>query len=128
VEINEAMTKECKRGELYWVDWNPGRGTEILGKRPALIIQNDIGNEVSPQTIVASCSTAREKPFPFLAPVTARESGLPKDCNINLSAIMTIDKLRLGEKCGELSKEKMDEVDKALKISLGLDERLRITE
>jgi mRNA interferase MazF len=128
VEINEAMTKKCKRGELYWVDWNAGRGTEILGKRPALIIQNDIGNEVSPQTIVASCSTAREKLFPFLVSVTARESGLPKDCNINLSAIMTIDKLRLGEKCGELSKEKMDEVDKALKISLGLDERLRITE
>ncbi len=122
------MAIKCRRGELYWVDWSPGRGTEIIGTRPALIIQNDIGNEVSPTTIVASCSTAPEKPFPFLVPVTARESGLPKDCNINLATVMTIEKSRLGDKCGELSKEKMDEVDKALQISLGLDDRLRIIE
>ena len=120
------MAIKCRRGELYWVDWSPGRGTEIIGTRPALIIQNDIGNEVSPTTIVASCSTAMEKPFPFLVPVTSRESGLPKDCNINLATIMTIEKSRLGDRCGELSKEKMDEVDKALQISLGLDDRLRI--
>jgi len=123
-----AMAIKCRRGELYWVDWSPGRGTEIIGTRPALIIQNDIGNEVSPTTIVASCSSAREKSFPFLVPVTAQESGLPKDCNINLATIMTIEKSRLGDKCGELSKEKMDEVDKALQISLGLDDRLRIIE
>jgi len=122
------MAIKCRRGELYWVDWSPGRGTEIIGTRPALIIQNDIGNEVSPTTIVASCSTALEKPFPFLVPVTARESGLRKDCNINLATVMTIEKSRLGDKCGELNKEKMDKVDKALQISLGLDDRLRIRE
>jgi len=123
-----AMEIKCRRGELYWVDWSPGRGTEIIGIRPALIIQNDIGNEVSPTTIVASCSTALEKSFPFLVPVTARESGLQKDCNINLATVMTIEKSRLGDKCGELNKEKMDKVDKALQISLGLDDRLRIRE
>ena len=42
------MAIKCRRGELYWIDWSPGRGTEIIGTRPALIIQNDIGNEVSP--------------------------------------------------------------------------------
>ena len=120
-----AMAIKCKRGELYWVDWSPARGTEIIGIRPALIIQNDIGNEVSATTIVASCSSAPEKPFPFLVPVTAQESGLPKDCNINLATIMTIDKSRLGDKCGELSREKMGEVDKALQISLGLNDALR---
>lgn len=114
------MAVKCKRGELYWVDWNPNRGVEVAGTRPALVIQNDIGNEHSPTTIVASCSTALEKPFPFLVPVTSLESGLPKDCNINLSSIMTIDKSRLGDKCGELSKEKMGEVDKAIQISLEL--------
>ena len=41
---------------------------------------------------------------------------------------MTIEKSHLGDKCGELSKEKMDKVDKALQISLGLDDRLRIIE
>ena len=114
------MAIKCKRGELYSVDWNPSRGSEQAGTRPALIIQNDIGNEHSPTTIVASCSAATERPFPFLVPITSLESGLPKDCNINLSSIMTIDKSRLRDKCGELSKEKMGEVDKALQISLEL--------
>ena len=44
----------------------------------------------------------------------------PKNCAINLSAILTIDKACLGFKCGELSKQKMAEVDVAMKISLNL--------
>lgn len=122
------MPIKCKRGELYWVDWNPSRGSEQAGTRPALIIQNDIGNELSPTTIVASCSTATEKAFPFLVPVTSLESGLPKDCSINLASIMTIDKSRLRDKCGELSKDKMSRVDKALQMSLELAESLWVTE
>ena len=34
----------CKRGEIWMVNFNPGRGREQTGVRPALIIQNDIGN------------------------------------------------------------------------------------
>jgi mRNA interferase MazF len=115
-----SVPVKCKRGELYWVDWDPNRGSEQAGIRPALIIQNDIGNELSPTTIVASCSSATKRVFPFLVRVKSSESGLPKDCSINLSSIMTIDKSRLRDKCGELSREKMGEVDKALQISLQL--------
>lgn len=116
------MPKEIRRGEIYGVDWNPSRGSEQAGERPALIIQNDIGNKFSPTTIVASCSTAFEKSYPFLVSITAKESGLPKDSKVNLSAIMTIDKSRLGSKCGILSKDKMAEIDKAIRHSLALDE------
>ncbi len=119
------MSRGVKRGEIYWVDWSPGRGSEQSGVRPALVIQNDIGNEYSPTTIIAACSKADVKPYPFIVPVTRQESGLPIDCRINLSAILTIDKSCLGDKCGELSKEKMAEVDKAIKRSLALDERLQ---
>ena len=114
------MLIEKKRGEIYWVDWNPGRGSEQSGLRPALVIQNDIGNKFSPTTIVAAVTTAVEKSYPFLVKVTAKESGLPKDSTINLSAIMTIDKNRLVDKCGELNEAKMAEVSKAIKASLGL--------
>jgi len=119
------MSRELKRGEIYWVDWSPGRGSEQSGIRPALIIQNNIGNKYSPTTIVAACSTAAVKPYPFIVPATRQESGLPKDCAINLSAILTIDKSCLGDKCGALSKEKMAEIDEAIKKSLALDERLQ---
>ncbi len=114
------MPEEIKRGEIYWVDWNPGRGSEQGGLRPALVIQNDIGNRYSPTTIVAALTTAMEKSYPFLVKVTAKESGLPKDSTANLAVILTIDKTRLSDKCGELSLAKMSEVNEAIKESLGL--------
>jgi len=114
------MPKEIKRSEIYWVEWNPGRGSEQSGLRPALVIQNDIGNKFSPTTIVAALTTAIEKPYPFLVRITAKESGLPKDSTVNLAVIMTIDRTRLTDKCGELNEAKMVEVDKAIKASLGL--------
>jgi Growth inhibitor len=112
---------EVKRGEIYWINWHPARGSEQSGRRPALVIQNDTGNSLSPTIIVAACTTAVGKFYPFLVPISMKESGLPKDTIINLSHIMTIDKDRLEGKCGELTKEKMLNVDKAIKVSLGLE-------
>jgi mRNA interferase MazF len=111
---------EVKRGELYWLNWNPARGSEQSGRRPALVVQNDLGNRSSPTVIVAACTTAPVRPYPFLVPVMIEESGLPKDSVINLSHIVTVDKSRLESKCGELTKEKMVQVDIAIKKSLGL--------
>ena len=109
-----------KRGEIYWVDWNPARGSEQSGLRPALVIQNDVGNKYSPNTIVASLTSATVKPYPFTVKVTTKESGLPKDSIIDLAMIMTVDKTRLTSRCGELSEAKMSEVNEAIKTSLGL--------
>ena len=114
------MPEDIGRGEIYWVNWSPGRGSEQSGLRPALIIQNDIGNRFSPTTIVAALTTATKKPYPFLVKVTAKESGLPKDSTVNLAVIMTIDKTRLTSKCGELGETKIAKVDEAIKASLGL--------
>ena len=114
------MPKAVKRGEIYWVEWDPSRGSEQSGIRPALVIQNNIGNRTSPTTIVAAITTASERPYPFLVRITKEESGLPKDSSINLAVIMTIDKSRLGDKCGELDDVKMAQVDDAIKVSLAL--------
>ena len=114
------MPGEIRRGEIYWVDWNPGRGSEQSGLRPALVIQNDIGNRFSPTTIISAFTTAVGKPYPFMVMVMARESGLPKDGAVDLAQILTIDKARLRTKCGELTEAKMIAVDNAIKASLGL--------
>ena len=114
------MPEDIRRGEIYWVNWNPGRGSEQSGFRPALVIQNDIGNRFSPTTIVAALTTAFDKSYPFLVRITAEESGLPKDSTINLSTIMTIDRTRLTDKCGELDEARMVEVNQAIEASLGL--------
>ncbi len=114
------MPVEIRRGEIYWINWNPARGSEQSGLRPALVIQNDIGNRFSPTTIVAALTTAIEKSYPFLVRVTANESGLPRDGTVNLSAIMTVDKTRLAGKCGELDEARMSQVNEAIKASLEL--------
>ena len=114
------MPEEVRRGDIYWIDWNPGSGSEQGGLRPALVIQNDIGNKYSATTIVAALATAVEKPYPFLVRITTKESQIPKDSTVNLAVILTVVKTRLGDKCGELNEAKMAEVDKAIKASLGL--------
>lgn len=111
-----------KRGEIYWVDWGRGKGSEQTGSRPALVIQNDTGNEVSPNTIIAAITTAPNNPYPFLVAFTAKESGLDKNGAVDLASIMTVSKTRLGEKCGQFNTAKMEAVDTALKVSLGIEE------
>jgi len=114
------MSAECKRGDLWLVNWNPGRGSEQSGKRPALVIQNDIGNKYSPTTIVAACSSAKAKSYPFIVGITAKESGLDRESYINLAQVMTIDKARLEIKLGQLSPAKMSAIEEAIKNSLGI--------
>lgn len=114
------MPKELKRGEIYWINWNPSRGSEQSGIRPALIIQNDVGNKYGATTIVASLTTTVKKTYPFLVKITSAESGLTEDNTIDCASIMTIDKSRVGDKCGELAETKMTEVSDAIRVSLGL--------
>ncbi len=109
-----------KRGDIYWLDWSPGRGSEQSGVRPALVIQNDIGNQRSPNVIVAAITTAPNKPYPFLVSVSTQESGLPKDSTVDLASIMTVSKDRLRSKSGHLSSAKMAAVDDAICASLGV--------
>jgi len=108
-----------KRGEIWLVNWNPARGSEQKGIRPALIVQNDIGNEKSPTTIVAAISST-VKLFPMNVKIEPHESGLNLPSIVKTSQILTIDKNRLEKKLGQLSKKKMEEVKAALMLSLGL--------
>jgi mRNA interferase MazF len=118
--MERRMSKEILRGEIYWVDWTPARGSEQSGKRPALIIQNDVGNQYAGTVIVAAITTAYNKPYRFMVSLSAEQSGLPKDSTADLAMLITISKDRLGEKCGQITPHKMLEVDQALKVSLGL--------
>jgi mRNA interferase MazF len=115
------LVTSIKRGEIYWVDWGIGKGSEQAGLRPALIIQNDTGNTYSSNTIVASITSAPNKPYPFLVKISMAESGLNKDGYIDLASLATISKTRLGKKAGQLTAVKMAEVETALCVSLGIE-------
>jgi mRNA interferase MazF len=113
------MSSFPKRGEIWLVNWNPARGSEQAGKRPALVIQNDIGNEKAPTTIVAAISSS-VRLYPMNVEINPPEGGIDRPSLIKTGQILTVTKERL-EKClGRLSKDRMDEVDKAIKLSLAL--------
>ena len=66
-----------RRGEIWVVNWNPARGSEQAGKRPALVIQNDIGNEHASTTIVAALS-ATIRIYPMNVLIEPPQGGLTK--------------------------------------------------
>ena len=109
-----------KRGEIYYVTFDPTIGVEIKKSRPALIIQNDIGNMHSQATIVAAITSTSRESSPYEVFLKAGEGGLQKDSIILLNQIRTIDKKRLGKRLGTISSESMKKVDKAIEISLGV--------
>ena len=109
-----------KRGEIYYVNFDPTTGVEIRKIRPVLIIQNDIGNMYSQATIVAAITSTPREPHPYEVHIKSGEGGLAKDSLILLNQIRTIDKRRLGKKIGTILSQKMQEVNEALKISLGM--------
>ncbi len=112
-----------KRGEIYLVNFDPTIGAEIKKTRPALILQNDIGNQYSPLTIVAAITSAIDnKQYPTEVLIKSSESGIKIDSLILLNQIRTIDKRRLIKKIGKVEEEILRKVNQALQISLGLVE------
>src|SRR3989449_7760479 len=117
-----AVPQSPRRGEIWDVNWSPGRGAEQKGIRPALIIQNDRGNTSPsyPLTIVASMSrTERELPLHVrIAP--SEENGLTDYTDVKCEQLMTIEKSRLLRRRGSINSEELRRVDMALKLSLNL--------
>ena len=111
----------CSRGEVWLVNFSPGRGSEQKGRRPALIVQNDVGNRYASTTIVAAITTTVKK-YPVTVVLDRHEGGLGQRSMVNLSQILTVDKRRLETKLGTISPDRLAEVDAALTISLGLGE------
>ena len=99
------------------VNFNPGRGSEQKGIRPALIIQNNVGNKYASTTIVSAITTTL-KEFPVTVLVPKGKGGLKEDSMVNLAHILTVDKGRLMKKLGNLEEDKIAEVNEAIKISL----------
>ncbi|CAB1129291.1 endoribonuclease toxin [Candidatus Hydrogenisulfobacillus filiaventi] len=112
-----------RRGDIFFADLSPVRGSEQGGIRPVLILQNDIGNRYSPTTIVCPITSRTMKTrLPIHVELRAEDSALARDSVILLEQVRTIDKQRLREWVAHLDPAIMARVDAALEISLGLRE------
>lgn len=112
---------KIRRGDIFYADLGiyEDKGSEQQGKRPVVIIQNDNGNVFSPTVIVAPITSSNKNK---LLPVHVRLSNynLLRNSIILLEQIRTLDKRKLKERKGHLDYFELMELNKALKISVGL--------
>lgn len=112
-----------ERGDILLVNLEPTKGSEQGKIRPCLVIQDNTANKYSPTTIIAAITSSfSDKPYPTEVKISTNESGLPKESTILLNQIRTISlNDRVIKKLSKLSPNKMNEVNQAIKNSLGLD-------
>ncbi|MGD9081293.1 MAG: type II toxin-antitoxin system PemK/MazF family toxin [Desulfobacterales bacterium] len=111
-----------RKGSIYWVDFSPGKGSEPTGRRPGLVIQNDILNGSNLNTVImlAITSTMKFGELPGNVVLRKGEANIPKKCVINVTQIKSVDKQSIKEKIGTLSKKRMDEIHEGLKLVMNL--------
>ena len=113
-------TLKFQRGDIYFVRLDSSTGSEQNGTRPAVILQNDVGNTHSPTLIVATLTSKTEKkaaqPTHCLVEPEKLEPSI-----VQAEQIFTIDKSRVQNFVGHLTPEEMSRVDDAVKISLALN-------
>ena len=112
-----------KRGDIYYADLDPVVGSEQGGKRPVLIIQNDLGNRFSPTVIVLPLTGRQNKaPLPTHVPLTPPQGGIRRPSVILCEQVRTLEKTRLGGYLGRLTPEKLAVVERALARAVGAGE------
>lgn len=104
------------RGDIYWVDLNPTKGSEINKTRPCVLISATPINQARHTVVVVPFSTSA-KPNP---PITIAVSCLDKQVIAICDQIRTVDKSRLQKSAGCLSIEDLDALDDALRQVLSL--------
>lgn len=111
-----------RRGDIYLVDLGTNVGSEQGGCRPVLLLQNDVGNHFGPTLIVAPVTSRYWKKSK--QPIHTLLEGIQ---NLNSPSVvlaeqlLTIDKMRVMKYLGKVPEKQMLAVDRAVKISLGLE-------
>jgi len=110
------------RGMVVEVSLDPVVGHEQGRSRPCVVVQNDSGNRFSSTTVIVPLTDAAhiKRAFSVYVLVKAGDGGTKKDCYALCDQIRTVDQQRFRGIYGTLSPETMQEIDKALQISLGL--------
>ena len=105
-----------KRGEVWWVNFDPSIGGEIQKERPAVIVSNDIANRLLNRVQVVPLTSSVERLYPSEAYVTLND----RQHKAMADQLTTVSKKRLTNSIGKLSKSDLQAVERIMKIQLGL--------
>lgn len=114
--------KTYYRGDIYYADLRPVVGSEQGGIRPVVILQNNVGNQYSPTVIAAPITTKNKPRIPTHVCLERQVGKLRCGSVILVEQIRTIDKSRLTNRIGALNCSELEQVDRALCVSVGLAE------
>lgn len=105
-----------ERGGVYWADLGLAAGSRSAKRRPVLVIQADSYNEsrVATVLVVAITSNTALAAMPGNVFLPSTSSRLPRDSVVNVTAIVTLNKMDLEEGVGRIPDGLLDEVDRGL--------------
>jgi mRNA interferase MazF len=115
--MSVTRDKNINRGDVYWVDLDLAIGSETKKIRPAIIISNNIQNTSSSRVVVIPVTSNTKFIYPFEAEVKISE----QNAKAMADQIRTIDKSRLKNYIGKLTKKEMLDLEKAVKLVLSLE-------
>jgi mRNA interferase MazF len=106
------------RGDIVWADLDPTQGHEQSGRRPVLVLSQDVFNERS-GTVIACALTSEEPRAGFPLTLELSMPKLPKRSWVKISQIRSLSVKRLGKKLGRASVEQLDQVIEGLNEIVG---------
>jgi mRNA interferase MazF len=106
------------QGDIYWVRFGRAANSGPAGKRPAVVIQNDLLNRSNIQTTVVALVTSNTKLAAVPGNVGLRKGmgNMPKRSVVVVTQMATVDKTRLLEKIGTLGKDTTEEILKGCRM------------
>lgn len=112
-------SESIKRGKVFYADLDGVIGSEQKGRRPVVVIQNDIGNAYSPTVVVVPATSKAKHALPTHVPVCKRDKLDDKTIFL-CEQVRAIDKSRIGDFICCLTEETMKKIEDSLKVSFGM--------
>ena len=106
-----------KRGEVYWLAFDPSVGSEIQKTRPAVIVSNDAANQALNRTLVVPLSAQTARVYPGEALVDL--NGEPRKAMAD--QLTTASKQRFRSRLGQISSQDMERIENAILLQLGMN-------